>query len=60
MTQVISKNEWKRRYQERLVNLGGLDLASAVSASEVAIEHAGDWLTPEDAADEEMTHWTIE
>lgn len=55
--QIITKDEWKSRYARRLVERGGLDEPTAAEAAESAIDDADDWLTPEDAADEEMSCW---
>ncbi len=56
----MGAEEWKRRYAERLVSVGGLPQTEADAAAEVAVEHASDWMSPEDAANEEMTYWAAE
>lgn len=60
MTQVISRDEWRRRYAQVLIDEGGLDRLTAFQAAEAGLEMADDWLTPEDAAREEMTYWAEE
>jgi hypothetical protein len=54
---IISKDEWKRRYAKVLIEQGGLSQDKANQAAEDAIELADEFLTPEDAAADEMSYW---
>lgn len=54
--QVMNRDVWIHRYTERLVE-GGLDRATATAAAACAVEHADDWLSPQDAAAEELSYW---
>ncbi len=57
--QIISREAWAQRYTERLAE-AGISRPYAMAAAQVAVEHAGDWLTPEDAAVEELSYWVEE
>lgn len=57
MMEIISIDRWKQRYADVLVNEGGMLRSNARFAADRAIENAGQWATPEDAARDEISHW---
>ena len=57
-TEALSRDEWSRRYAARIAAVAGWDQASADAAAEaVPDEYIGDYDSPEEAADDEMSHW---
>ena len=57
MTTMVCPGEWKRRYAAVMVRDGGLDAKAANEAAEQAFILADEYLTPEDAAADEMSYW---
>ena len=57
MAEIVSKEAWVRRCSTTLVDEGGLDRPSADAAALAMVEKAHEWLTPEDAARDEMSYW---
>ena len=54
----LSRDEWSRRYAARIAAVAGWDQASADAAAEaVPDEYMGDYASPEEAADDEMSNW---
>lgn len=56
-TRRVDADAWKARYSACLVDEGGLPRAEADAAAESAVLDAASWLSPEDAARDEMTYW---
>ena len=57
-TEALSRDEWSRRYAARIAAVAGWDQASADAAAEaVPDEYMGDYASPEEAADDEMSNW---
>ena len=57
-TEALSRDEWSRRYAARIAAVAGWDQASADAAAEaLPDEYMGDYASPEEAADDEMSNW---
>lgn len=57
-TEGLSRDEWRRRYAARIAAVAGWDQASADAAAEaLPDEYMGDYASPEEAADDEMSNW---
>lgn len=55
---IITQDEWRQRYAARLMQ-SGIGKEEAANAAHVAITHAGEFLTPEDAADNELSFFAV-
>ncbi len=56
------REEWTRRYANRIMEVAGWDDAEAMHVAEVAAsenlaDNGNEWLDPEEDADVEMSYW---
>lgn len=58
MIAILTPTEWKRRYIAQLIAGGGIPIKTAQQAADDAFEIAEEWMTPEDAAIEELSFWS--
>lgn len=58
----MTREEWTKRYAQRIFEVGGFDAESAMNCAETGAcenfsENGDVWLDPEEAADIEMSYW---
>lgn len=58
----MTREEWERRFADRIKEVSGLEEQQAVEVARIAAEqnladNGDEWLDPEDDADVEMSYW---